>query len=1795
MANNTVDNRVVSIKFDNALFERKVADTIKALSQLDSSLKMSNGVTGLQNVAKEASKLDFRSVTDGIENVSGRFLAMAAVGVTTMSRITNAAIDTGSRMVKALSFAPIEDGFREYETNMNSIQTILSNTKAEGATLDDVNKKLQELNHYSDQTIYNFSEMARNIGTFTAAGVDLDTSVKSIKGIANLAAISGSNSEQAASAMYQLSQGIATGTLKLIDWNSVVNAGMGGEVFQKALWDTGKALGKITDSPVGQTFDEWKESGKSFRASLNDEWLTADVLTTTLQTLTGDLDAAQIEALGYSEEMAQQFYELGQNGKAAATEIKTITQLMSTVKESLGSGWSESFKLIIGDFGEAKNLLTDVNNVLGEMIGHIADVRNTKLIEWRDNGGRDAAIQALKNTFLSLVSAINLVREGFREVFPAKTGKELASFSKTIEKFSEKLIMSQETAAKFKEIFAGVFSVFAIGADVGKEILKFIGSFTSGAKTASTGALSFAQSVSETIQKFRDFLVEGGAISRFFAALRKDVDKARAWIKEFKDSLYGLFTPIKKDLEPTIKVIKDFRNNLPTKKDFSGITSISEAFDKLKTYFKKFENVPALEYLRDICDQLSERFSFLGTTIDGLKAFWDGFLKAVSAGSDIFSDILDSFSRFVVSLGETIKELLTPSDVSEAFDGLNIAILAGFGLILKKMYDKIKDFALGDSLVNQISGTLEKLTDTLSAMQASLRAEALMKIATAVGILTISITVLAALDPQKITKSLTAISVGFAQLVGVMALMAKISANVSVAARIGILAGAMILLAGAITILSVAILLLSTLDWEELGRGLTGVAGGLGVLVVATNLISTDAAGLIRAGISIGIISASLVILAAAVKAFSMLKWEELGRGLAGVAGGLLVLVTAMTFMPVSGMIRSSIAIGIMGASLLVLSLAVRAFADISWSEMGKGLLGIAGALTIMVFALNLLPPNLPLTAAGLIGVAIALKMMSTVVAIFGDMSWGELAKGLVMIAGLLLILAVGVTAMSGALVGAAAMIVVAHALGMLAEVLATLGEMDVGDIVKALVTVAAIFVVVGGLSMLLSSAIPFILGFGVALGALGLAFIAFGVAAFLFAKAFEMLADSGVEGGAALVSIITDMAKVIPLLIGKFVAGIIEAVIEIAKELPPLLEAIKKIISGLIDALIELIPKLAELIIKLVDKLVEVLTDALPKFVALGFLVLMSILDGLKDNIKEITKTVSQIITLFLDELAKHAQGMIDAGTELIANILLGISNNTEKIANAGTAVLTSFLDSISNNMIKITESVNKLIESFILCLWSFPTRIANVGTDALVKFLDALTADTDRIFTAINAFIASIIFGLASIPTTMAETGATALASFLDALTGDAVSVIEAITRLFTTILLSLALSGVQVVTYGTTLLTEFLKALTDNAEEVIKAVAKLITSITTELGLQAENIVTAGAKALTSFLGGLTANTVEIITAVKTVITTMITEIGNAATDIADAGAKALVNFLDGIGKNIDSVCKAAQDVIRKFAGCLGELGELIFGKGGEALGKFVGGVLGSLGEVTKVGASVLKELISSLASGLGNLMTEGANAATEFANGITNQLVSLGQGLYNTATNIAGDIIRGLVDGLTGGEGGVLNAAGNIATGLLSNMKGLLGINSPSKVAAEIGKNITEGLAIGLSKSGPALSESSNLSAQIMNAVIQTTSKLGADIAKITYSPKIKPTMDLAELNKGMDKLQALERFKDFHMRTRTLVADPMAQAQSENDNPEGLQKAWAPVFNQYNYSPRALSVSDVYRNTRSQIALAKKEL
>lgn len=362
---NSIDSKVVEMKFDNRDFEANVKNTMSTLDKLKDKLKFKGAEAGLTSIQKASDKIDFSGVSNGLDIASVKFSAFQVAGITAISNITNSLLGLGKNLINTFAIEPRTQGFSEYELKMGSVQNIMNAT---GASVEEVGRYLGELNTYADKTIYSFSDMTANIGKFTNAGVGLDKAVAAIQGISNEAAISGANANEASRAMYNFAQALSQGSVKLIDWKSIELANMATVDFKNQLIQTAVSMGTLVEQNgkyVSTTKDATGHVSAAFDAtsmfndSLSSQWLTTDVLVTTLGR--------------YADETT----DIGKKAFAAAKDVKTFSMMWDTLKESAGSGWAETFELIFGNFEEAKTLWTGLTTVFGDVIGKISTARNT--------------------------------------------------------------------------------------------------------------------------------------------------------------------------------------------------------------------------------------------------------------------------------------------------------------------------------------------------------------------------------------------------------------------------------------------------------------------------------------------------------------------------------------------------------------------------------------------------------------------------------------------------------------------------------------------------------------------------------------------------------------------------------------------------------------------------------------------------------------------------------------------------------------------------------------------------------------------------------------------------------------------------------------------------------------------------------------------------------------------------------------------------------------------------------------------------------------------------------------------------------------------------------------------------------------------------------------------------------------------------------------------------------------------------------------------------------------------------
>jgi tape measure domain-containing protein len=1710
-----IDTRVVQIKFDNAQFEAAIRKTLSSLVTLNNGLKLEGATKGLNDVSQAAGKFNLGNIGAGVEKISSRFSAMSVIAITALSNITSKALAAGASLAKSLTIAPLKSGFDEYELGLNSVQTILANTQAAGTGLKEVNATLLELNKYSDQTIYNFGEMAKNIGTFTAAGVDLKTATASIKGIANLAALSGSNSQQASTAMYQLSQAISSGKVSLEDWNSVVNAGLGGTIFQRALATNAEKLGTLSKGAVelkGKMKNVTIE-GKSFRESITAKpgeksWLTSDVLTQTLSQFTGDLSNAALAAQGFNKEEIKAIQLQAKTAKNAATQVKTMTQLFGTLQESAGSGWAQTWQLIFGDFDEAKVLFTNVNNVLGGFITASANARNKVLGDWKALGGRTVLITAIGNAFKAVVAFVKPIREAFREIFPPTTGKQLYDLSVSLRNFTQGLIVGGETADKIKRTFAGVFAIFGIGVEIIKQVAKtFFGLFKTVGE-GSGGFLDFTAGIGDWLVALHEAIVNGEGLSKFFAGLGKVLSypiKALQFLASLLASAFGGGSG-------------------------SGLANLQQRFAPLGA----LGNVIAVAWSKTA----SVLDNVFGTIRESVPMLTDAFFSVMDAISSAFSD----------------------GNFSKVLDSLNTGLFAALVLAIRKFASKslFGDVNVGEGFFSSITGAFDNLTGTMKAMQQQLKAGTLLKIAAAIALLTVSVVALSLIDSDKLTKALTALTIMFTQLLVAMTLFAKATSGASFV-KLPILAAGLILLAAAIDILVIAVTALSKLNWEELAKGLGGVTVLIGVLVAASKGLSGNAGGMISAGAGLILLAAAIKILAGAVTDLSGLSWEEMAKGLVGVGTLLGALALFSKFASAdAGGVLSGAGIVLLAAGIKILASALKDISDLSWAELAQGLVGMAGGLALIAAALLLIPPSSVLSAAAVLIVATSLGILATAIAQMGDMSWQEIAKGLVVLAGALTIIGIAVTAMTGSLAGAAALVIVTGALALLTPVLIALGNMTWGEIAKGLITLAGAFAVIGIAGALLAPLVPVLIGLGVAITLLGVGMLAAGAGVLAFSLALTALSVAGAAGAAAVVGIVTALIGLIPKVMVGIAQGIAAFAKTIATAAPSIFKSMTVVVTSMLNAIQKLTPKIIQTLLKLLASLVSTMAGYTGRLVSAGFRILQGILTGIANNIGRVVTTATTIIVNFLNGISKNQGRVISAGVKLIISFINGmataIRGNSAALGAAGANLATAIIEGMARGL----ASGAGVIAS----------KARSVAQGALNAAKSALGIHSpSKEFEKIGKYVND---------------------GFVKGLTGTSRSgVIDAFNTLRGMVSDAVASSGADMKT-AQDRLKELNKAHNKNTKEIKRATAALKLATSEHKKALAARALMYGSlkkeneklKDLASSYDKVTdklnvaqqklADAKKIRDDYKTSVTTQYSDLPEITSDTK------LATYLDQLREQIVKT-KAFSAMLQKLRklGLNDTLYKELLAKGTDAM-PFVSQLLDS-GKAGVTELNGLDKTLEGTAAKLGKTASDN---------------------LYQAGVNSA----QGLVDGLKKQQKNLEAIMEKLGDAMVKAIKKKLGIKSPSRAFMEVGKFSAEGMAKGLEQHTDVVTKSADTVGKAAILALQKSIsgvKMGADLVDI--QPTIRPVVDLTNVAKGVktiskllpgeaaisvgtayDQARAARRSYDSNKQVSTLpVETPLA--------PRAVQ------FIQNNNSPKALSNAEIYRQTRNQISQAKEAL
>lgn len=1242
-----VDERIISLKMDNKNFESNARESLGTFAKMTNMFKKSDSLDltksskSLTGLKAQADALDMNLLQEALETVKYRFSTLGVIATNVLNSIVSKVTEVANSLIRGLAVTPVLDGLTEYELKMKSIQTIMSNTEGKH-TVAEVGVVLDELNTYADKTIYNFSEMTRNVGLFTTAGVGLEDSAIAIQGIGNLSAAVGADAQNNARAMYQLSQALATGTVKLMDWRSVENAGMGGKLFQNALIKNAELLDINVDKSV------------AFRDSLSKGWLTNEVLLATFKEFA--TDPSMLEA---------------------ATKVRTFTQLMETTAEALGSGWATTFEHIVGDFDEAGERFTLLSQKLNDRIDQSADERNAYFANLAEMGFGEEIFNSISKGLSMVFSYSAAASDIFARMFPMPSAKEIVARVRDIGNAFEKMTIQTKRDSKvlndLGQIAEGIGASLRIMWDGLKQVASAIKvlipdgiltkliQFFAGVATI---PIRLEEALKGSSHIF-DWVVKTGTLAinvlkglwsvlsdltNNFALFHAGVDKAKTIFENF--------------------LIKLERGKVSSDENTEGLSKMAGAakvfaggFSKAHDAGSKFKDI--LVYLRDAIQPLIDWMSVLTSK---------------------FKDFVSTITKEDIKKGALVVALIWLFDMIRDFTARPAK---GFIDILKSIKTGIDDFA------EQTSGTLGILKEALKTFVMSVKVNSLLKIAAALLGLAFAIKMLADLDTGNMVTSLTVLSVGLGAMVIAMGSITKIKGLDSRGTMkiVGI--------AAALMLLAKALKIMDGLDPETMSASLHTLVGVLTALTIALSILGNFGGSMETGALKMIGLAGAIVIMAHALEKMQELDADKLGTAMKALAGTVVALGALSIAVGHSGISPSkALAVVLLSTSILVLSTGIKKMSGISWATLAKGLSSLAVALvSIGVFA-RLVGDTKMMSAAISVGIiAAALTTMAVGLKALGEIDLATLGIGLGAMAGVLV--AIGAFSRfsdaKGMIATAVAVVILAKALEDIATVIGKLGKIPFGQLASGLAGFVVPLVALTAAAKLLEGSIGGALALSVmavavgaivgpieqlsklSLGEIATAFIALGGGLAILVGAAALLKATGASVQLLALSVSVLALGAAAVLVGAGVLLFVEALSTLALMAGPAIDGVLQAILQFIKGAIGLIPSLVDLGIALVGGIIKGLLQEGPNLLKDGIQLVIDLAEAMAEKVEPMMEAAVDLLVAFAKGLEKELPKLINTGVELIISFINGLADaitaNGEAILTAGWNLLTSLL----------------------------------------------------------------------------------------------------------------------------------------------------------------------------------------------------------------------------------------------------------------------------------------------------------------------------------------------------------------------------------------------------------------------------------------------------------------------------------------------------------------------------------------
>ena len=1276
----TIDEKVVEMRFDNSQFERNVATSMSTIDKLKRSLKFDGISKGIEDISDSANRIDFSGFSNAIDSVQMKFSALEVMAVTALANITNSAVNAGLKLAKSLTIDPISTGWSKYNTKNQSVATMV----AQGYDIETVNSQLERLNWFTDETSYDFTQMVANIAKFTATGKDLDESVTAMEGIANWAALSGQNANTASHAMYQLSQAMGAGVMRLEDYKSIQNVSMDTDEFRQKALDAAVALGtlkKNADDTYTSLVGKANNFTKSqFATSLTQgAWFTSDVMMSVFQDYSKAVDQIYdyatekgITASQAIKELDGQIDAFSLKGFKAAQEARTFEDAINSARDAVSSGWLNTFELIFGNAERATSTWTDLAEMMFDIFAEPGNTRNELLSQWSELGGQAALIESLMGIVGQLKDMLDILGEAWSNVFPPMTAERLVEITKNFRDFVQSISdFIQKHRDNLVSTFQGLFSVLRIIKDALKGVWTVVQSIIDNSGSLVPTLLEFTGSLGEMVTSLSKSIEEGN----IFVTIGEKIGGVLKW-------LTGLFS----GASPYIKNIFSAIGK--------GAAFVSKVLSKLFSNIKG--DVPKL--INSL--SLASISVFIGKALSGIK-------KPLQ----IFSDIKGSIVGVLDGVRDALSSWKTSIDAKSLLNiSISIGILAGSLMLISSIEsDKLMKSVVAIGALMTELGLFLKLFSGFGGGIKGLGsiAVAMVGISTSVLILASAMKTLSKIPEEDIGRSIAA-------LVGVMAILTATAHAFPQKKMLGV-GLAMVSVATAVVILAGAMKIFQTLQWEDIAKGIVAIGGSLGVLALFLTAMNDN----IKGAFALTIAAGALITLSLALKIFQTLQWEDIAKGIVAIGGSLGVLALFLTAM--NDNIKGAFALTIAAVALITLSLALKIFQTLQWEDIAKGIVAIGGSLGILALFLTAMNDNikgafaLTIVAGSLIVLGTALKILSSIpftsmlvalVALAGTFAVLGLAGAILTpviptilgLAGALALVGVSILAFGAglALTGAG---LTAIAAGLTALALASTAS------VNALITVVSA-IVTGIIQAILDGITSLVLTIGETLPLIVTTILD------LITSILTAIDENGPLIFEKVLSIITGLLEAIANNIQPIVEAGIEIVLGLIRGISEKMDDIAQagfdllisFIDGLSKAIDEnftdLLNSVLNLITTIIDSVVEFLTGgAVTDFCASGKAVIEGFIKGMGDMIdavvqkaKDIAKAAVRTVKGWLG-INSPSKVFRKIGVYTGEGLALGLEDSENSIANSAIGVgktAKTAMEKAINGMSDVVNSID-------------------------------------------------------------------------------------------------------------------------------------------------------------------------------------------------------------------------------------------------------------------------------------------------------------------------------------------------------------------------------------------------------------------------------------------------------------------------------------------------------------------------